>query len=99
MPPAVAGLDVAVLHNLVFDRIFGFSVGEQNRYGNIMYASTIESGIETVREGRHQVCFFVNPARIEEVRDVVHNGSVMPQKSTDFYPKILTGILNRRITW
>jgi uncharacterized protein (DUF1015 family) len=97
LDPLVARLDVSILHNLVLDRLFGLTVAEQNQYGSIRYVSSIESGIESVDSGAYQVCFFVNGTRIQEVRDVARSGAVMPQKSTDFHPKLLTGMISRRI--
>ncbi len=95
--PVVARLDVSILHNLVLDGLFGLTVAEQNQYGSINYVSSIESGMENVDSGAYQACFFLNGTRIHEVRDVARSGAVMPQKSTDFYPKLLTGMISRRI--
>ena len=99
IPAVVAGLDVSILHNLVLDKLFGLTVTEQNKYGSIDYVSTIETGMERVDSGAYQVCFFLNGTKISEVRDVAKSGAVMPQKSTDFYPKLLTGIINRRMVF
>jgi uncharacterized protein (DUF1015 family) len=48
--------------------------------------------MEAVREGRAQVAFHLNPTRLEQMRDIAFEGNVMPQKSTDFYPKVLSGL-------
>ena len=97
LDPIVAQLDVSILHNLILDKLFGLTVEEQNKYGSIKYVRSIESGMENVNNGVYQACFFMNGTRIQEVRDVAQSGAVMPQKSTDFYPKLLTGMLSRRI--
>ena len=34
----------------------------------------------------------MNPVRMEQVRDIAFGGEVLPQKSTDFYPKLLSGL-------
>jgi len=44
-----------------------------------------------VRQGAN-VAFLMNPAKIEQVRDIAFGGEVLPQKSTDFYPKLLSGL-------
>jgi uncharacterized protein (DUF1015 family) len=44
-----------------------------------------------VREGA-QIAFLLEPATIQQVADVAFSGRVMPQKSTDFYPKLLSGL-------
>ena len=97
LDPVMGGLDVSILHNFVLDKLFGLTVEEQNQYGSIKYIRTTDSGIKSVDSGEYQVCFFMRGTRIREVRDVAHSGSVMPQKSTDFYPKLLSGFLSRRI--
>jgi uncharacterized protein (DUF1015 family) len=48
--------------------------------------------IGLVRRGGANVAFLMNPARVEQVRDIAFAGEVLPQKSTDFYPKLLSGL-------
>ena len=45
-----------------------------------------------VDAGTHQCLFFMNPTRLDQIRNVAGKGEVMPQKSTDFFPKLLTGL-------
>ena len=45
-----------------------------------------------VRSGTANVAFLMNPVRMAQVRDIALAGEVLPQKSTDFYPKLLTGL-------
>jgi len=45
-----------------------------------------------VAQQQAQACFFLNPVRIEQVREIAFQGQVLPQKSTDFYPKLLSGL-------
>ncbi len=97
LDPVVAKLDVSILHNFMLDKLLGLTIEAQNRYGSIKYIRSIESGIEGVDSGEYQASFFLNGTRIQEVRDVARSGAVMPQKSTDFYPKLLTGMVSRRI--
>jgi uncharacterized protein (DUF1015 family) len=47
--------------------------------------------MDQVRRGDANVAFLVNPVRVEQVRDIAFGGEVLPQKSTDFYPKLLSG--------
>jgi uncharacterized protein (DUF1015 family) len=44
------------------------------------------------RQGQADVAFLMNPARMRQVRDIAFGGEVLPQKSTDFYPKLLSGL-------
>jgi len=59
--------------------------------------ATFDEGLDRVRRGEYQAGFFLNPTRIGQVRAVAESGAVMPQKSTDFYPKLLTGLVMRRL--
>jgi uncharacterized protein (DUF1015 family) len=97
-PGLVLELDVTVLHGLILDFMLGMSREQQNQVGNIWYVTTVNEGLEGVRSGEYQAAFFLNPTRIGQVRAVASSGNVMPQKSTDFYPKLLTGLVMRRIT-
>ena len=97
-PGSVLELDVTVLHGLILDYMLGMTREQQNQVGNIWYVATINEGLEGVRSGEYQAALFLNPTRIGQVRAVAASGNVMPQKSTDFYPKLLTGLIMRRIT-
>lgn len=97
-PGLMLELDVTVLHGLILDYVLGMSREQQNQVGNLWYVAAINEGLDGVRSGEYQAAFFLNPTRIGQVRAVAASGNVMPQKSTDFYPKLLTGLVMRRIT-
>ncbi len=82
-------LDVSVLHSAVFDKILSISSAE----GNIIYVREPEEGEALVRSGRCEAAFFLNPTRVEQLKAVAELGEMMPQKSTYFYPKLLTGLV------
>lgn len=92
-PAPVRRLDVSILHSLVFDRIFGLKADEIRRGGNIEY--TIETGgaLGAVAQGRADGAFLMNPPSIEDVERVSDAGATMPEKSTYFHPKLLTGLV------
>ena len=48
--------------------------------------------VDQVTKGTAQAAFLMNPATLQELREIAFNGEVMPQKSTDFYPKLLSGL-------
>jgi len=48
--------------------------------------------VDLVRNGGYQVAFLLEPPTIEQTAGISFDGGVMPQKSTDFYPKLLTGM-------
>jgi len=97
VPRPVLELDVTVLHGLILEHLLGMSRAQQNQAGNIWYVATFDEGLDRVRRGEYQAGFFLNPTRIGQVRAVAESGAVMPQKSTDFYPKLLTGLVMRRL--
>jgi uncharacterized protein (DUF1015 family) len=93
VPREVRELDVSVLHALVFDRIFGIKPGEVRKGGNFEY--TIETGgaLGAVAQGRADGAFIMTPPSILDVERVTDAGATMPEKSTYFYPKLLTGLV------
>jgi uncharacterized protein (DUF1015 family) len=91
-PPGLARLDVFILHRLVIEQVLGISREAVREEKNIHYEREAEAAIRTVDEGRANVCFLVNPTPIEAVRENAFAGQPMPQKSTDFYPKLLSGL-------
>ena len=89
-------LDVNVLQALIIDRLLGIapaSAGEQN----LTYANDGTSALEAVRSGKYKLAFLLNPVRIEQVRRITAAGLRLPQKSTFFYPKILSGMVMRSL--
>ncbi len=88
-------LDVAVLHELVLAR--GLSVSEQAiRAGeHVTYTRDAQAALDAVRTGADgaQLAFLLNPTPPAAIRDVARAGDRMPQKSTYFYPKLITGLL------
>lgn len=88
-------LDVAVLHELVLAQ--GLSVNEQAiRAGeHVTYTRDAQAALDAVREGAEgaQLAFLLNPTPPAAIRDVARAGDRMPQKSTYFYPKLITGLL------
>ncbi|MFQ5886752.1 MAG: hypothetical protein ACE5II_05920, partial [Anaerolineae bacterium] len=86
-------LDVSILHELVIERVLGLSKESAKRQENINYIRDAEEGIEAVKSGQAQFVFFLNPTKISQVRACSGVGEKMPQKSTDFYPKMISGLV------
>ena len=82
-------LDVSIMHSAVLDQILGVSAKE----GNITYVKSAEAGQKKVDDGSHNALFLLRPTLIEQLRSVAQSGEMMPQKSTYFYPKLLTGLI------
>jgi uncharacterized protein (DUF1015 family) len=85
-------LDVVVLHRLILEKCLGIGEDAVKKESNITYVREREKAISAVREGRAQAAFLLNPTRLDQMRDIAYEGNVMPQKSTDFYPKVLSGL-------
>lgn len=90
---AYCGLDVAILHSLILEPCFGIDRENMARGENLRYTRDAAEAIAEVDAGRAQAAFIINPTRVRQIKDVALAGDKMPQKSTYFYPKILTGLL------
>ena len=90
---ALRGLDVSVLHSLVLERIFGIDKANMANQLNLAYTRVAQEALAAVDEEKANCCFLLNPTRVSEIRDVAAAGEKMPQKSTYFYPKLITGLV------
>ena len=86
------GLDVVILHRLILEKCLGISEEAVKKESYITYVRERDEAINAVRSGSAQVAFLLNPTRLDQMRDIAYEGNVMPQKSTDFYPKVLSGL-------
>lgn len=95
-------LDVTILHSFL-ERFLGIDAKKLEAYTNVKYIREAKEGFEMMeKDPAVQAIFFVNPTKINEVKEVALMGERMPQKSTDFYPKLITGLvmnIMRRRTW
>jgi uncharacterized protein (DUF1015 family) len=85
-------LDVVQLHKCLLEDVLGLSEESIRTQQNVSYVRDPAEALERVRDGGANVAFLMNPVRIEQVRDLALAGEVLPQKSTDFYPKLLSGL-------
>lgn len=86
-------LDVSVLHSLVLEKTLGIDKENMANQINLTYTKFFEEAIMKVDNGEFQCSFILNPTRVTEIRDVAAAGEKMPQKSTYFYPKMITGMV------
>jgi uncharacterized protein (DUF1015 family) len=86
------GLDVVQLHKCLLEGALGISEEAIRNQQNVTYVRDPSEAMATVRDGNADVAFLMNPARMAQIRDVAFAGEVLPQKSTDFYPKLLSGL-------
>jgi uncharacterized protein (DUF1015 family) len=85
------GLDVVQLHKLVLEETLGMSEEDIRDQKHLKYVREAKDAVEEVQKGAN-VAFLMNPVRMEQVRDIAFGGEVLPQKSTDFFPKLLSGL-------
>jgi len=84
-------LDVSILHKLILEKIMEIDPKKIDNLENIKYLREPDLGYEEVKEKDTSFLFILNATRIEQVTSCTDDGEKMPQKSTDFYPKIVTG--------
>ena len=84
-------LDVSILHNLLFDKIMEIDPQKIDNLENIKYLREPDLGYDEVKEIDTSFLFILNSTRIDQITACTDAGEKMPQKSTDFYPKIVTG--------
>ncbi|MGA8672306.1 MAG: DUF1015 domain-containing protein [Terracidiphilus sp.] len=92
LPEHQRQLDLSYLHTIVLDRLLGLDAEKVREQTNIRYLRDAAEAVDQVRRGEADVTFLINPVTMEQLREVAFAGSVMPQKSTDFYPKLLSGL-------
>lgn len=93
LPAEVKDLDVVLLHSYFLGSVLGISVEAQEKKLNIHYIQRVDDCENEIVKGVAQVAFVVNPTKIGQVRAVAKAGQTMPQKSTFFYPKLLSGLV------
>ncbi len=91
-------LDVSILHSLLLERCLGIDENKLEAQTHVDYERERETCIRLVDEGKYQAAFFQNPPTAEQMQHVASLGNRMPQKSTDFYPKLLTGLVFMRMS-
>jgi len=90
-PSLLWELDVTLLHNLILAKILGMSEEDVAKKRNLEYVRDEKEAIDAVFEKKAQAAFLLNSTPVEQVRKVAEAGYTMPQKSTYFYPKLLSG--------
>jgi uncharacterized protein (DUF1015 family) len=91
-PAELRATDATVLHVGILEHVLGITPEAQAAKTNLWYPQDADRALAELRGGRGQVLFLMNGTRVNTVRRVAEAGHVMPQKSTFFYPKVLTGL-------
>ncbi len=92
LPERQRQLDLSCLHSIVLDRLLGLDAEKVREQTNLRYLRDAAEAVGQVRSGEADVTFLTNPVSMEQLKEVAFAGDVMPQKSTDFYPKLLSGL-------
>ncbi|HEY1341230.1 MAG TPA: DUF1015 domain-containing protein [Bryobacteraceae bacterium] len=90
-------LDVRVLHERILAKALGIGEAAVRDEKHLRYIRGIEAAVEEARKGAAQIAFLLKPTSVQQVADTSFAGGVMPQKSTDFYPKLLSGLTIYRL--
>src|SRR5215472_343577 len=85
-------LDVVQLHKVLLEGVLALSEESIRNQQNLAYVRDAGEALTAVRNGKANIAFLMNPCRMQQVSDVAFAGEVLPQKSTDFFPKLLSGL-------
>ena len=92
LPERQRQLDLSHLHSIVLDRLLSLDAEKVREQTNLRYLRDAGEAVDQVRRHEADVAFLTNPVSMEQLREVAFAGDVMPQKSTDFFPKLLSGL-------
>jgi uncharacterized protein (DUF1015 family) len=95
--PLQRELDVVLLHEGILEPALGITPQAVTAEAHLTYQREAIAALEAVDSGRAQISFLLNPCAVDQVMKIATTGEVLPQKSTDFYPKLLSGITMYRI--
>jgi len=95
--PLQRELDVVLLHNGILEPALGITPKALASEANLTYEREAAAALAAVDSGAAQVAFLLNPCDVEQVIQIATAGEVMPQKSTDFFPKLMSGITMYRL--
>ena len=92
LSPRQQQLDVTQLHKVILEKLLNLNEETVRAGGNIRYLREASEALAQVGSGNADVAFLIKPVTLDQMRDISLNLEVMPQKSTDFYPKLLSGL-------
>ena len=78
-----------MLHDLIVDKMFD----PENKEASLKYIRNERDAVKVVDNGDYEIAFFLRPTDVMDMKAVAEKGEMMPQKSTYFYPKLLTGLV------
>lgn len=90
-------LELNILHSLILDGILGIDEDNLRNQTHVVYTRSASEAMEMVDRGERQIAFLLNHIPVRTVLDVAVAGERMPQKATYFYPKLLSGLVLRKM--
>jgi uncharacterized protein (DUF1015 family) len=90
-------LDIVLLHRLILEKGLGITREAVSSEKNIIYEREMDAAVGAVDRGEAQLACILNPVEVDQVMEIALSGDVLPQKSTDFYPKLLSGVAIYRV--
>lgn len=97
VPDVLKKLDLTVLHKVLITKEFGYSEEEQMAQDGIKYIKQESEAFDLVDLGKAEASFIMAYPKIKDIKEISEAGYRMPQKSTYFYPKLLSGIVINRL--
>ncbi len=85
-------LDVVQLHSLILEKLLGITPDAIRDQAHLRYLRDAAEAIDLIAEGEANAAFLMNPINLDQLREIAFAGEVLPQKSTDFFPKLLSGL-------
>jgi uncharacterized protein (DUF1015 family) len=90
-------LEVTILHRLILENILGLAPEQQTHGDNIRYSQDEDLVLQALEKEDYQAAFILNPPKAEDILTIASGGEKMPQKSTYFYPKLVSGLVINKI--
>jgi uncharacterized protein (DUF1015 family) len=90
-------LELSTLHHLILEHILGLSSEQQTSGETIRYSQDEEAVLQALEKEEYQAAFILNPTKSVDILTIAASGEKMPQKSTYFYPKLVSGLLLNKI--
>jgi uncharacterized protein (DUF1015 family) len=95
--PVQRELDVVLLHDAILEPALGITPQSVTAEANLTYEREAAAALDAVDSGAAEIAFLLNACDVEQVMKIATSGEVMPQKSTDFFPKLMSGITMYRV--
>ena len=82
---------------MILEKYFGIDKENMANQKNLTYTRSADEAVKSVKNGEYQCAFIINATKISQIKDISLNNEKMPQKSTYFYPKLVTGIVMNKL--